>query len=154
MALPSMMYFASVGTCPSLPQASGYMLVNSAIDVVLGIVDIYQNSGAKLYTTTTTNITTSYLSICLPLNVLLTLLIVTRLIMHIKIARRVTGASGGSSGLHTVATAVVTMLIESYALYAITLLLFIAPWAVDSSVLLLFSEVIASMQVCSLFAST
>ena len=67
----------------------------------------------------------SYFSISLSLSVLLTLMIVTRLILHTRRIRTAMGISGigGSS------KAVVTMLVESYAVYAANSLLFIVLWS-------------------------
>ena len=124
MALPYLMYLASIGTFPSLLQAYGDPLTN-LIDIATGIVNIYYDTGTRFNTATGGRINASYYSICLSLNILLTLMIVVHLIMHIRNLRRATGE--GSNGLHTAATTVVTMLIESYALYAVALLLFIVP---------------------------
>ena len=109
----------------------------------MGIANVYQSSGMGFYSATTTKITTAYYSICLSLNIFLTLMIVTHLIVHIRNLKAVIGASDGSSGLRTV----VMMLIESYALYAVALLLFIIPWAVSSPAVALFSKVVGTIQV-------
>ena len=74
-------------------------------------------------------------------------MIVIRLVVHIWNIRRVTAASDGSTGLHTAAATVVTMLIESYALYAAALLLYIVPWAVSSWVSIVFSKPLGMVQV-------
>ena len=76
-------------------------------------------------------------------------MIVTRLIMHRRNVRKVMGASGGAIGLYT---AVVTMLIESYALYAVAFLLYMVPWAIESWVLSIFSSVLGAVQVRGVFA--
>ena len=77
-------------------------------------------------------------------------MIVIQLIVHTRNVRKITMASCGSIGLHTSATATVaTMLIESYALYAVTLLVYIVPWAVDSAVGDIFSGLVGSIQVLS-----
>ena len=54
------------------------------------------------------------------------LMIVIRPVVHVRNVRKATEASDGSGGLHTTAAAVVSTLIESYAHYAVTLLLCIA----------------------------
>ena len=144
MALPYLMYLASIGTFPSLLQAYGDPLTN-LIDIATGIVNIYYDTGTRFNTATGGRINASYYSICLSLNILLTLMIVVRLIMHIRNLRRATGE--GSNGLHTAATTVVTMLIESYALYAVALLLFIVPSSIGSWTFTLFNEVIGTAQV-------
>ena len=151
MAFPSLVYFTSIGACPSLQQASGDTLTN-VIDVAMGITDICQNSGTGFYTATGTNSITAYLSVCLSLNTILTLMIVIRLMVHIKDIQKTLGASDGSGArLHTVTGTVATMLIESYALYATALLVYIIPWAVDSPVMSIFSGTIGATQVCAVF---
>ena len=74
-------------------------------------------------------------------------MIVIRLIVHVRNIRRLTGASDGSSGFHTAAATVATMLVESYAIYAAALLAYIVPWAIQSWVLAIFSTVIGTAQV-------
>jgi len=66
--------------------------------------------------------TSVYLSISLSLNILLTLMIVIRLVMHTRNVRAVMGNPGGIGGLYKT---VITMLIESCALYAVSSLLVI-----------------------------
>ena len=145
MAFPYLMYLGSVGTC-SPPQVGGDTLTNTT-NVALGIANIYFSSGMKLYNITEIHITTSYYSICLSLNVILTLMIVIRLMVHIRNVRKATRSSDGSSGLHTV----VMMLIESYALYAGVLLVYTIPLAVDSWVADIFPGVICIVQVRDVF---
>jgi hypothetical protein len=74
-------------------------------------------------------------SISLSLNVILTLMITARLILHHRNLRNAIGASSGVSGLYTT---IVTILVESCALYAITFLPFIVSDAVGSYTLYLF----------------
>ena len=146
MAFPYLMYLASVGTCSSPPQA-GFDALTNTTDVVLAIADTYEDSGTRYNTVTSTNIATSYYSICLSLNVILTFMIVIPLIMHIRNLRAATGTLDGSSGLHATAAAVVTMLIESCAPYAVTFMIYIIPWALYSPVAYLFPKVGSTMQV-------
>ena len=146
MSLPCLIYLASVGTCPSPPQADSDTLTR-ATDSAMGIANVYQLSGPLFGTITGTNIATSYYSICLSLNVLLTLMIVVRLAVHIRNVRKATGSSGG---LHTTTAAVVAMLIESYALYAITLITYIVPLAIQSPVVSIFNGVLGAVQVCAI----
>ena len=63
----------------------------------------------------------TYLSISLSLNVLLTLIIVIRLIVHARNTR----AALGMAGIGGLSKAIVTMLVESCALYAVISLLFL-----------------------------
>lgn len=79
------------------------------------------------------------------LNILLTLMIVTRLILHRRNIRDAMGASAGTAtGLYK---AVATILIESCALYAASFILFIGPWGANSSVANIFFPVVAETQV-------
>ena len=126
-------------------------MLTSTIEIVLGIVRIYYDSGMRLYTVTATDVSTSYNAICLSLNILLTLMIVTRLTVHMRNIRKATGTSDVPSGLHTVATTVITMLIESYALYAGVLLAYTIPLATNSQVASLFFGVIGTVQVRTVF---
>ena len=150
MVFPCLMYLASVGTCSSPPQDSSGTLTNIT-RVAMGIVYIYQGSGIRVDYIASIYFTTAYFSICLTLNVILTLMIVIRLLVHIRNLRKITGSSDGSGALYTAATTVVTMLIESYALYAVALLLYIVPWAVDSWVLGFFAKSLGSIQVRAVF---
>ena len=153
MAFLCLMYLASVGTCPVFPQADSGTLTNIT-DLGCGIVYAYEGFGSRAATVTSVNITTSYLSICLALNVLLTLMIVVRLLRHVRNVRAATGGSGGSGGLRTTVSTVVTMIIESYALYAVALLMCIVPWVVNSWLYFVFSIATGEMQVRVVFTFT
>ena len=145
MALPYLMYLSSIGTCSSLLYSDGGSLTNTT-DVVLGIVDIYYSSGTRSSAATSTNINTAYFSICLSLNILITLMIAIRLIMYIRNIRNGIGASDGPGGLHTAASTVVTMLVESYALYVVVALAYIILSAANSWVVNLFSDALGASQ--------
>ena len=71
----------------------------------------------------------AYLSISFSLNVLLTLMIVIR----IALLARKTRAAVGISGIGGAPKAIVTMLVESCALYAVSTLLVIGPLGSDDS---------------------
>ena len=152
MVFPCLLYLASVGTYSSPPQVESATLIN-AIDVAMGGVHIYERLGTRANSNTLIGFTTSYLSICLSLNVLLTLMIVIRLMIHVRSLRKATGASSGSSGLHTATATVITMLIESYALYAVALLAYLIPWAIESWVTLIFTGTVGTIQVCPVSTS-
>ena len=78
-------------------------------------------------------------------------MIVMRLIVHIRDIRNATVASDRSNGLHTAAATVVTMLVESYALYAGILLAYIILLALKSWVVALFSGAVGAVQVRVVF---
>lgn len=66
-----------------------------------------------------------YFAVSLSLNVLLTSMIVIRLILHRRNIQNAMGASAGAGQLYG---AVITILVESSALYAVSFLLFFVPW--------------------------
>lgn len=91
---------------------------------------------------------TSYLTISFSLNILLTLMIVTRLILHRRNNKAAMGSMDSVGGLYK---AIVTIIVESYALYAVTFLLFIIPWAARSYTQYVFLQVLSQIQVIAPF---
>ena len=90
-----------------------------------------------------------YFSISISLNILLTLLIVIRLILHSRNIRNAMGAQAGAGGVYK---AIVTMLVESSTLYAVSSILFIGPWGANSWVADFFLPILAQCQVRAVFA--
>ena len=84
-----------------------------------------------------------YFSISLSLNVLLTLMIVIRLILHTRSVR----TAMGISGIGGLSNAIITMLIESCALYAVSSLLVLGPWSAVNSSVEIFLPILAETQV-------
>ena len=84
-----------------------------------------------------------YFSISVSLNVLLTLMIIIRLVLHNRSARAVMGGTE-SGGMYK---AIVTMLIESCALYAVNSLLFIGLWGAQNYAESIFLPILAETQV-------
>ena len=64
----------------------------------------------------------TYLAICVSLNIFLTLMIIVRLALHSRNIRSAIGASPGPGNLYR---AIITMLVESFALNAVGYILFI-----------------------------
>ena len=89
------------------------------------------------------NIATSY-SISVALNALLTLMIVTRLFLLRKNLQVAMRAPVRVNGLYKV---IVTLLIESCALYAVAFLLYIGTWAANSPLKYLFFPILCQTQV-------
>ena len=87
--------------------------------------------------------TLPYISISLSLNILLTLMIVVRLVLHGRNVRAATGSPVGISGLYKT---IATMLIESSALFAVSSVLVIGVMAVDSPLTNTFSPALAETQ--------
>ena len=93
----------------------------------------------------TTDSGLSYFSISVVLNTLLTLMIVIRLTLYSRNVRAAMGMNG-TGGLYK---AIVTMLVESFALYAVNSLLFIGSWGAGNDVNNTFLATLAEMQVCA-----
>jgi len=90
------------------------------------------------------DISLPYVSVSVSLNVLLTLMIVARLVIHGRNVRAATGSPAGISGLYK---AVATMLIESSALYSLNSLVLIVLWAIQSDAAGALLPIIAEVQV-------
>jgi hypothetical protein len=92
-------------------------------------------------------ITLSYLMVSLLLNILLTLMIVARLFAHSRNVRRGMGASADGSGLYK---SIISILIESCALYAGFFLVYIVTSALKGDgqyISGLFQPILAGTQV-------
>jgi len=113
------MYLASLGTHSTFHKPAT-MLQTYPINVGMGIatlyfqhIDIYALSGLPEFSV-------PYLLISVSLNILLTLMIVIRLILHGRNIRTATGSLVGISGLYKTVS---TVLIESCALFSMNSLL-------------------------------
>ena len=85
-----------------------------------------------------------YYSVSVALNVLLTLMIVIRLILHTKNTRTALGVAG----IGRLCKVIVTMLIESCAIYAVSSLLVIGPWAArENPIVNIFTFILPETQV-------
>ena len=108
--------------------------------IVMGITFVYQ-------AVIPTGITWSglpYYSILLPVNVILTLMIVVRLIVHARNSR----AALGTTGIGGLYKAVITMLVESCAIFTVSSLLVIGPWGAGiSPIVNLFMPILYQTQV-------
>ena len=93
-------------------------------DVAMGIVLVHANS--ELAVNAWAGL--AYLSISFSLNVLLTLMIIIRIILHVRNTR----AAVGISGIGGLSKAIVTMLVESCALYAVSTLLVLGSLGADN----------------------
>ena len=90
----------------------------------------------------------SYFSISLSLNVILTCMIIARIFSHNRNIRKV---AGGSFGTFRIYDAIVTMLVESFALYAGSFLLFIATWGPGNDIQNVFYQFLIAAQVRTTF---
>ena len=98
----------------------------------------------SVWESTVASLGTPYYWISFSLNTLLTLMIVARLALHTKNLRNAMGVPTGTNGLYK---AVITMFIESSALYAVAFLLFIGSWSVGSWITDVFFPILAAAQV-------
>ena len=130
---------------PYVPRLFGYAFEFSvafrtnADNAAMGITFVYQAADP------TSSLWSSlpYFAISFSLNVLLTLMIVIRLILHTRNIRSAMGTTG-SGGFYK---AVITMFIESCALYAVTSLLIIGLWVPGNHVSEVFLRILGQTQV-------
>lgn len=143
-----------------VPRLFGYVLSNpiarpltNVADTAMGIMFIYQTSqpNSSIWSSVAIDFGLPYFSISLSLNILLTLVIVSRLILHNRNIRKAMGAPPGASGLYKT---IITVLVESSALYAVNSLLFVAPWGANSHVADIFLPILAETQVRVIFGCT
>lgn len=110
----------------------------------MGIMLIYYQTSqpdSNSWSSVALNFNYPFFTISLSLNVLLTLMIVTRLVLHIRDTRNDTEIQAG--GLRWC----LIVLIESCALYAVTFILFIVPWGAKSRIADIFFPILAEAQV-------
>ena len=105
----------------------------------MGITFVYQ--AAQVSSTVWS--TLPYFTISLSLNVLLTLMIIIRLILHTRNTRTAVGITG----IGALCKAVIIILVESCALYAVNSLLVVGLTGVRNSTWSLFAAIIAQTQV-------
>lgn len=82
--------------------------------------------------------------ISLSLTLLLTLMIIVRLTLHGRSIRNAMGSGANGSGLYK---AIATMMVESYALYAVTFIVVIALMDAKSYIEAIFDPILAGAQV-------
>lgn len=124
IALPFLVYLASIGT---------------------GILWLYHAASLNGYSVSAE---ITYFIVCLLLNVLLTLMIIARLVLHRRNIRNAIGASFGAGGMYA---SIITMLVESAALYAIGYLLYIVSFASNGYAGYIFTPPLGEIQVIAPF---
>ncbi|KAF9464030.1 hypothetical protein BDZ94DRAFT_1136969, partial [Collybia nuda] len=112
--------------------------------VSMGIMTLFQSTrpDAHLWLSLDVNFALPYFSISSALNITLTILIIVRLIMHQRSFRLVLGRRSAAQYAD-----IITMLIESSAVYAISSFLFIGPFGGGNSVALVFLPILSQTQV-------
>lgn len=119
--------------------------------VAMGALCIYQlvrKDRDPLYSTFGFDIGVSYYSIALALNVILTFMIITKLVLHSK---NIQNALGGQAGASRSYRTINTILTESFALYAVNFVLFIGPWAAGHPISAVFFGMLPMTQVIAPF---
>ena len=97
------------------------------------------------------NVDVPYFSLSLSLNVLLTLMIIVRLVLHTK---RIQSAMGVAAGVSRLYKAIVTALVESCALYTIAFLPLLALSVTDNQSARIFWPILNETQVSATSASS
>ena len=105
----------------------------------MGITYVYLNAAA--FTSDWT--TLPYFSLSLALNIILTFMIVIRLVLYVRTIRNALGVSG----IGRLCNHIVTMLVESCALYSVSLVLIIGPWAAGNPIVEFFVFILPQTQV-------
>ena len=149
VAIPFVIYLASWGMCSNSPQPKPALTV-SDYDTATGIISIYV--GALPVSPPVLPYLRwgdAYYSIAVSLNVLLTLMLISRLVLHSKNIRRAMGYQDGASGLYK---QIITMLVESGALYAASFVLLVGPWASGSVVQYITFQITPEIQVRTIFS--
>ena len=117
------------------------------MDVAMGAMMIFGQSRSALdlsWAPISPHFGIPYFAISVSLNVLLTLMIVVRLVMHGRNFRAATGSPTGIIGMYK---AIATMLVESCALFAVSSLLFIGLFVTANPVSDAFFPILAETQV-------
>ena len=136
IAFPCLMYFSSLGMHVSSLEIS---VMANVLNAAMGILLTYQ------YADQTPGLWAGlpYFSLSLSLNVLLTLMIIIRLILHARNTR----TALGMTGIGEFCKAIIAMLVESSAIYAVSSLLVIGPWGAGNYTANAFFLIIAQTQV-------
>ena len=115
----------------------------NVINTATGI--LYQVAGLRdvSYGSAVTDFGLPYISISISLNILLTLMIIIRLILHTKNIR----TAMGGTGINGLCTAIVTILVESCALYTMSSLFVIAPWVAGYHDVIILLPILSQTQV-------
>ena len=119
-------------------------------DAATGVAFVYEASKPDHgeFTSTAAELAFSYFIISVPLNVLLTLMIVIRLVLCGRNIRRAAGATVGAIKGYK---AIVTILVESSALYTVALLLYIGTNTSEIYIRWVFSHIAGWAQVRAVF---
>lgn len=112
----------------------------------MGIMTLYQTSrpDSSLFSGITVNFGLPYFTISVALNILLTLIIAWRLLLHDRNFKKAIGSQYAISSIYR---SIVTMLIESSALYAAVSICFIVPYAMSRHASAIFLSMLSRVQI-------
>lgn len=120
-------------------------------ETAMGIMFVLEVSQPNSFYTRPTeiyNFSTAFYSISFSLNFLLTLMIVIRLAWHSRNIQKLLGATAGAGGTYKT---IVTILVESFALYAVNYVLFIGLWIDGNAAASIFQAILGEVQVRAAF---
>lgn len=120
------------------------MYLGSFAMSIMWLIQISSPSSSPFQTSATNaiNWTEPYLFLSLALNIVLTILIVSRLLLHRHKLRRLLGAKHGSDY-----TSIASLIVESSALYSSFSLLFLIPFALNSALANIFLQALSQVQI-------
>ena len=146
------MYLTSVGARLSSPRFECNSLPANATDTGTGILFTYETGRPadpiSLNVDAMIHFGAPYFSVSFLLNFLLTIMIVTRLVLHRRNMRNAMGAAAGAGELYK---ATITILVESSAIYVISFLLYFGTWATRGFIQYLFLQMLTQTQVRTVF---
>ncbi|KAJ6464366.1 hypothetical protein C8R45DRAFT_1023829 [Mycena sanguinolenta] len=113
--------------------------------IAIGVMILFQSSrpNANLWTKTTVNFGLPYYSLAAGLNVLITSMITTRLLLYRRSLRNTLGTEQAMS---LPFTSIASILVESCVLYAVTSILFLVPYGLKSDVSNVFIPILIQVQ--------
>ncbi|KAH8109257.1 hypothetical protein DFH11DRAFT_1628312, partial [Phellopilus nigrolimitatus] len=112
----------------------------------MGIMVLFQSSrpGANLWSKVSVNFGVPYFSLSMALNILVTLLIATRLLLYRRKLHRTLGPEQVAAVPYVTIAA---MIVESSMLYAVFSLFFIGPYGANSQISHIFLPVLSQVQI-------
>ncbi|KAH8109253.1 hypothetical protein DFH11DRAFT_1843271 [Phellopilus nigrolimitatus] len=113
--------------------------------ITMGIMVLFQSSrpGANLWSKVSVNFGVPYFSLSMALNILVTLLIATRLLLYRRKLHRTLGPEQVAAVPYVTIAA---MIVESSMLYAVFSLLFIGPYGANSQISHIFLPILSQVQ--------
>lgn len=127
LPVPGIPYLAWYALWPSVSRQAHFQL--KFIDIATGAIAVAQIIRPDIILRPAILFDLIYLPISLSLTIILTLMIITRLVLHSRKLQHATGSWASADGPYK---AIVTILVESYALYAVTFIVSLGlEWAAN-----------------------